>query len=86
MAEQTGAKMGAAAQRAADNGGELYERAKDQAQAAARAGRESLAAATEQGRRQIESVSGLIRDWPLLSVAVAFAAGCVVSRLMGGGR
>ena len=38
--------------------------------------------AAEQGRRQIESVSATIREWPLLSVAVAFAAGCVISRLL----
>lgn len=81
MAEQTGAKIGAAAQRASDNGREFYERAKDQAQSALQAGREGFEAVTEEGKRQVESVSGVIRDWPLLSVGVAFLAGCLVSRL-----
>ena len=84
MAEQTGAKIGAAAQRASENGREIYERAKDQAQSALQAGREGFEAATEEGKRQVESVSGVIRDWPLLSVGVAFLAGCLVARLMHG--
>jgi ElaB/YqjD/DUF883 family membrane-anchored ribosome-binding protein len=84
MAEQYGDKVAAAAQRAGDNGKQLYERAKDQAQSALDAGREGFEAVAEQSRKQVESVSGVIRDWPLLSVAVAFAAGCVVSRLMHG--
>ncbi len=84
MADQTGAKVAAAAQRAGDDGREIYERAKEQAQSAMEAGRHGLETVTEQGQRQIESISGVIRDWPLLSVAVAFAAGCVVSRLMHG--
>jgi hypothetical protein len=45
------------------------------------AGREGFEAVTEEGKRQVESVSGVIRDWPLLSVGVAFLAGCLVSRL-----
>jgi hypothetical protein len=84
MAEQTGAKVGAAAQRVSENGRELYERAKDQAQSALQAGREGFEAVSEEGKRQVESVSGVIRDWPLLSVGVAFLAGCLVSRLMYG--
>jgi ElaB/YqjD/DUF883 family membrane-anchored ribosome-binding protein len=86
MADQTASKIGAAAQRASENGRELYERAKDQAQSAIEAGREGLDAVAEEGKRQVESVSGVIRDWPLLSVGVAFLAGCLVSRLMHGGR
>lgn len=81
MSEQ---KLSAAAQRASENGRELYERAKDQANAALDAGREGFDAAVEEGKRQVESVSGVIRDWPLLSVGVAFLAGCLVSRLMSG--
>jgi ElaB/YqjD/DUF883 family membrane-anchored ribosome-binding protein len=86
MAEQYGDKVASAAQRASDNGKQLYERAKDQAQSALDAGREGFDAVAEQGRKQVESVSGLIRDWPLLSVGIAFAAGCIVSRLMNSGR
>jgi ElaB/YqjD/DUF883 family membrane-anchored ribosome-binding protein len=86
MAEQFGDKAAAAGQRASDNGRQLYERAKDQAQSALEAGREGIDAVTKEGKRQVESISGVIRDWPLLSVAVAFAAGCLVSRMMGGGR
>jgi ElaB/YqjD/DUF883 family membrane-anchored ribosome-binding protein len=86
MAEQFGDKAAAAAQRASDNGRQLYERAKDQAQSALEAGRQGIDAVTKEGKRQVESISGVIRDWPLLSVAVAFAAGCLVSRMMGGGR
>lgn len=86
MAEQTAAKIGAAAQRASDTGRDLYERAKDQAQSALEAGREGLDAVAQEGKRQVESASGVIRDWPLLSVGVAFLAGCLVSRLMHGGR
>ena len=81
MAEQ---KLGAAAQRATENGRELYERAKDQAHSALEAGREGIEAAAAEGKRQVESVSGVIRDRPLLSVGVAFLAGCLVSRLMHG--
>lgn len=84
MAGQYGDKVAAAARRASDDGKQLYERAMDEAQSAMEAGREGFEAMTEQGRRQVESVSGVIRDWPLLSVAVAFAAGCVISRLMHG--
>ena len=84
MADQTGAKIGAAAQRASENGRELYERAKDQAQSALQAGRDGFEAVSEEGKRQVESVSGVIRDWPLLSVGVAFLAGCLVARLMHG--
>jgi ElaB/YqjD/DUF883 family membrane-anchored ribosome-binding protein len=84
MAEQFEDKAAAAAQRAGDHGRQLYERAKDQAQSAIDAGREGVEAVADEGRRQVESLSGVIRDWPLLSVAVAFAAGCVVSRLMHG--
>jgi ElaB/YqjD/DUF883 family membrane-anchored ribosome-binding protein len=83
MAEQ---KLGAAAQRASENGRELYERAKDQASSAIDAGREGMDAVVDEGRRQVESVSGMIREWPLLSVGVAFLAGCLVSRLMRGGH
>jgi len=86
MAEQFGEKAAAAAQRAGDDGRQLYERAKDQAQSALEAGREGIDAVTKEGKRQVESISGVIRDWPLLSVAVAFAAGCLVARMMGGGR
>lgn len=86
MADQTAGKIGAAAQRAADDGRDLYERAKDKAQAALEAGREGVEAVAEEGKRQVESVSGVIRDWPLLSVGVAFLAGCLVSRLTHGGR
>ncbi len=86
MADQTAGKIGAAAQRAAEDGRDLYERAKDKAQSALDAGREGMEAIAEEGKRQVESVSGVIRDWPLLSVGVAFVAGCLVSRLMHGGR
>ena len=82
MADNFGTKASAAAQRVGDGGKEMFERAKDQAQAAIDAGRESVEAAAEQGRRQIESISGTIREWPLLSVAAAFAAGCIISRLL----
>ena len=84
MAEQFGAKAGAAAQRVADNGKDLYERAKDKAQSAIEVGREGFDTVTEEGRRQVETASGIIRDWPLLSVGIAFAAGCLVSRLFHG--
>ena len=84
MAEQTDAKIGAAAQRASENGREIYERAKDQAQSALQAGREGFEAVTDEGKRQVASVSGVIRDWPLLSVGVAFLAGCLAARLMHG--
>lgn len=86
MADQTAGKIGAAAQRAAEDGRDLYERAKGKAQSALDAGREGMEAIAEEGKRQVESVSGVIRDWPLLSVGVAFVAGCLVSRLMHGGR
>ena len=86
MADQTAGKIGAAAQRAAEDGRDLYEHAKDKAQSALDAGREGMEAIAEEGKRQVESVSGVIRDWPLLSVGVAFVAGCLVSRLMHGGR
>jgi hypothetical protein len=82
MAENYGTKAASAAQRASDNGKELFERAKDQAQAAIDAGREGVEAVADEGRRQVESISGTIREWPLLSVAVAFAAGCAISRLL----
>ena len=80
MSQQAAAK--AAVQRVSEDGRDLYERAKDQADAAIKVGRESWDAATAEGRRQVESVSGVIRERPLLSVAVAFAAGCLISRLM----
>ena len=80
MAEQ-GPNLSAAAQRAADDGREMYDEAKHQARSAMDAGREGLERVTEEGRRQIESMSGVIRDWPLLSVGIAFLAGCLVSRL-----
>ncbi|MFO0988464.1 MAG: hypothetical protein U1F37_14015 [Alphaproteobacteria bacterium] len=86
MADQTASKIGAAAERAADNGRDLYERAKGHAQAAIDAGREGIEAVAEEGKRQVETVSGVIRDWPLLSVGAAFLAGCLVSRLFHGGR
>jgi len=79
-------KLGAAAQRVGEDGREFYERAKEQANAAFDAGREGFDAAVEEGKRQVDSVSGMIRDWPLLSVGVAFVAGCLVSRLMSGRR
>lgn len=82
MAENLGSKLAQAEQRAGDNGKELLERAKDQAKSAINAGREGMDAVAEQGRRQIESASGVIREWPLLSVAVAFAVGCAISRLI----
>ncbi len=68
MAEETGAKLGVAAQRMSENGRELYGRAKDQAQSALDVGREGFDAVAAEGRRQVESVSAVIRDWPLLSV------------------
>lgn len=83
MAEQ---KLGAAAQRASENSREFYERAKEQANAAFDAGREGFDAAVEEGKRQVESVSGVIRDWPLLSVGIAFVAGCLVAKLTSGRR
>ncbi len=83
MAEQTRAKL---AQRVSENGREPHEHAKDQAQSALEAGREGFEAVAAEGRRQVESVSGVIRDWPLLSVGVAFLAGCLVARLMHTGR
>ena len=86
MADQTAGKIGAAAQRAADDGRDLYERAKDKAQSALDVGREGFEAVAAEGKRQVESASGVIREWPLLSVGVAFLAGCLVSRLMRGGR
>lgn len=86
MAEQTAGKIGATAQRASENGRELYERAKDQAQSAIEAGREGFEAVAKEGKRQVESVSGVIRDWPMLSVGVAFLAGCLVARLTRSGR
>jgi ElaB/YqjD/DUF883 family membrane-anchored ribosome-binding protein len=84
MAEQFGDKAAAAAERAGDQGRQLYERTKDKAQSAIDAGREGFEAVADEGRRQIDSLSRVVRDWPLVSVAVAFAAGCVVSRLMRG--
>lgn len=86
MAQQYGDKIESAAKNAGEQGKQLYERAKDQAQSALEAGREGLDAVAEQGRKQVESVSGVIRDWPLLSVGIAFAAGCIVSRLLHSGR
>lgn len=74
-------KLGAAAQRAAEDGREFYERAREQANAAFDAGRESIDAAVAEGRRQVESVSSVIRDRPLLSVGAAFLAGCLVAAL-----
>ena len=82
MAENYASKAASTAQRASDNGKELFERAKDQAQAAIDAGREGVEAVAQEGRRQVESISGTIREWPLLSVAVAFVAGCAISRLL----
>jgi len=81
MAEHFGAKAIGAAQRASDNGSDLYDKAKDKVQSVIDAGREGVDAVTEQGRRQVETVSSAIRDYPLLSVGIAFAAGCIVSRL-----
>lgn len=81
MTELFGAKPIETAQRGADNGSDLYDKAKDKVQSVIHAGREGVDAVTEQGRRQVETVSSAIRDWPLLSVGIAFAAGCLVSRL-----
>lgn len=81
MAQSYEDKAAAAAQQATKTGADLYETAKDKAQAAIDAGREGVDALADEGQRQIDAVSDKIRDWPLLSVGVAFLAGCVVSRL-----
>lgn len=81
MAEQFGAKAVAAGERAAEEGKDLSDKAKGRIQSAVEAGREGLEAMTDEGRRQVESLSSTIREWPLLSVGLAFVAGCVVSRL-----
>ena len=82
MAAHVGSKISSAAQRAADNGAEFYERARDRAQSAIESGREGFEAAARHGRRQAESLAGVVREWPLLSVATAFAIGCLASRLL----
>jgi ElaB/YqjD/DUF883 family membrane-anchored ribosome-binding protein len=81
MAEHFGAKAIAAGERAAEEGKDLYDKAKGQMQSAVEAGREGLEAVADEGRRQVEGLSATIREWPLLSVGLAFVAGCVVSRL-----
>jgi ElaB/YqjD/DUF883 family membrane-anchored ribosome-binding protein len=83
MAQQFGSKVAEAAQRAAEDGANLYEQTRDQAQSAIEAGRRGLQQVAGEGRRQVESISATIREWPLLSVGIAFVAGCVVSRLVG---
>ncbi len=86
MADQTGENLSATAQRVGEDSREMYERAKDRAKSALETGREGLKAVTDEGRRQVESLSGVIRDWPLLSVGVAFLAGCLLTRLTRSGR
>jgi ElaB/YqjD/DUF883 family membrane-anchored ribosome-binding protein len=81
MAEQFGSKVAGAAERTAEDAGNLYEKTKERAEHALDAGREGFEQVAEQGRRQVESLSATIREWPLLSVGVAFVAGCMVSRL-----
>jgi ElaB/YqjD/DUF883 family membrane-anchored ribosome-binding protein len=75
-------KVAAAAQQASDTGAELYDRAKEKVQSAADYARDGLDKAVREGRRQAETVSDAVRKRPLMSVGIAFLAGCALSHLL----
>lgn len=71
-----------AADHAADAASDTYGEIKKQAQSAIDSGRRRLHDVAEEGKAQLENVSSIVRDRPLLSLGVAFAAGCIVGRLL----